>query len=65
MVDDLLNLIKEPGLIVKSLQEIWGYELKGVGDPEYYSGADIKYDEDRKCLTVSAKTYIKSVCDRI
>ena len=39
MVDDLLNLIKEPGLIVKSLQEIWGYELKGVGDPEYYSGA--------------------------
>ena len=65
MVDDLLILIKEPGLIVKSLQEIWGYELKGVAEPEYDSRANIKYDEDRKFWTVSAKTYIKSVCNQI
>ena len=47
---------------MKSLQEIWGYELKVVGEIEYYNRANIKYDEDRKFCTVSAKTYIKSIC---
>ena len=65
MVDYLLIFRKEPGLIVKSLQEIWGYDLKGVGEPEYYSRADIEYGKDKKFWTVSAKTYINSVCDRI
>ena len=39
--------------------------MKGVGEQEYYSGTDIEFDEEWKCWTMSAKTYIKSVCDRI
>lgn len=65
MVDDLLIFSKEPLLIIEPLQKIWGYSLKGVGSPEYYSGADIEWDKERQCWTLGAKTYIKSVCDRI
>ena len=50
---------------MKSLQGILGHDLKGIGEPEYYIGAYIKYDEDQKCSTVSTETYIKKFCDRI
>ena len=39
--------------------------MKGVGEPEYYSGADIDFDEEQKCWTMLAKTYSKSVCDQL
>jgi len=39
--------------------------LKGVGTPEYYNGADIECDKECQWWTLGAKTYIKSVCDRI
>jgi len=65
MVDDLLIFSKEPLSIIEALQKLWGYTLKGVGTPEYYSGADIEWDKGRQCWTLGAKTYIKSVCDRI
>ena len=57
-----LFLSKNQDWFVKSHQENLGYELKVVGEPEYYSGANIEYYEDRKFCTVSAKTYIKSIC---
>ena len=41
------------------------FRSKGVGPPEYYSGADMEYDRERKCWTKSAKTYIKNVVDKI
>ena len=65
MVDDLLIFSKEPLLTIEPLQKIWGYTLKGVRTPEYYSGADIEWDKERPCWTLGAKTYFKSVCDRI
>ena len=65
IVDDLLIFSKDPDEIIKDLEKVFGYELKGVGTPEYYNGADIEFDEDRNCWTMSAKTYIKNVCERI
>ena len=65
MVDDLLIFSKKPDEIIEPLKAIWKYELKGVGEPEYNSGEDLELNEDRKCWTVSAKTYINSVCSRI
>ncbi len=65
IVADLLIFSKEPLLIIEPLQKIWGYSLKAVGSPEYYSGADIEWDGKRQCWTLGSKSYIKSVCDRI
>ena len=64
IVDDLLIFSREPGLIIQSLKEVSGFELKGVGNPEYYSGADLFHDPATKLWEISAKTYIKNVSDR-
>ena len=39
--------------------------MKGVGVPEYYSGADIEYDKRTDSWTYGCKTYIRNVSDRI
>jgi len=65
IVDDLLILSKNPQTIIAALTEIYGYELKGVGTPEYYSGADVEQDKDTGYWKMSAKTYIKNVTDKI
>jgi hypothetical protein len=65
IVDDLLVFSKLPQEILTFLTEVEGFELKGVGIPEYYSGADLEYDEKHGYWIYSAKTYIKSVCERI
>ncbi len=65
MVDDLLIFSKEPEMIIETLTGLWGYELKGVGVPSYYSGADIEFDKGCSCWTMGAKTYIKNVTDKI
>ena len=59
IVDDLLVFSMQPETILEPLKYIFNYELKGVGVPEYYSGADVKFDQDTGCWTMSAKTYIK------
>ena len=64
IVDDLLIASKDPKGITEELKDL-GYELKSVGTPEYYNGADIKYDTDNDCWTLSSETYIKTVCERI
>ena len=38
---------------------------KGVRTPEYYDGANMTYYTEFKCWTMSIKTYVKNVCDRI
>ena len=65
IVDDLLIFSRCPQDIIDFLTKAEGYELKGVGIPEYFSGADIEYDESKGCWIYSAKTYVKSVCEHI
>ena len=46
LVDDLLIFTREPNKVIEPLRKVFMYELKGLGSPEYYSGADVKYDEE-------------------
>ena len=39
LVDDLLAFAREPDKVIEPLQKVFMYELKGLGTPEYYSGA--------------------------
>jgi hypothetical protein len=41
------------------------YDFKNVGNPEYYNGADLTQDPHTKNWSMSAKTYIKNVCEKI
>ena len=65
IVDDLLIFSQQPNLILEPLQKIYNFELKGVGSPEYYSGADVEFDKNIGLWKWSAKTYIKNVCTRL
>jgi hypothetical protein len=53
---------KEPQEIIEILEKI--YNLRGVGIPDYYSGADWSCDEDGD-ICLSAKTYVKNLCEKI
>ena len=65
IVDDLLIFSRDPETFIHVLRTKFDYELKGVGVPEYYSGADLSYEQDTNCWVMSAKTYIKNVTERI
>ena len=65
IVDDLLVFSKKPEQILGPLTDVYGFGLKGVGTPEYYSGADILYNATTGFWEVSAKTYIKRCKERI
>ena len=41
------------------------YELKGIGVPKYYTGADMSYDQEQRCWKMSNQTYVKTVTDQI
>lgn len=59
-VDDLLFISKNPMEIVKELEK--KFTLQGVGRPEYYLGADMKFmeaPEGQKVFTMGSKTYVK------
>ena len=64
-MDDLLLISKQPELIIEPLKEVFGYELKGVGGPEYYNGGNMEFDKKQECWTMSAKSYIKSTAENI
>ena len=64
IVDDLLVFSRKPEETIGLLQQIYKYTLTGVGSPEYYNGADITFDNNGH-VTMSAKTYIKNVTERI
>jgi hypothetical protein len=55
IVDNLLVFSKEPPTIIEPLKKVYQYGLKGVGTP----GADMTYDTEFKCWTMSVKTYVK------
>jgi len=39
--------------------------LKGVGQPEFYSGSDVELEEKSGCWKMSARTYIETVTNTI
>jgi len=64
-IDDLLIMSKNPMKIIQDLEKT--YDLKGVGEPSYYLGGDlkqIKVDGQIRFMT-DAKTYINRVTDKI
>ena len=65
LVDDLLIFSKNPSGILHPLRDIYGYELKGVGQPEYYCGADLRWNENDKCWEWMSRTYINNVTSKI
>jgi hypothetical protein len=64
-VDDILVFSKRPQDIIEPLKNRFKYELKGVGEPEYYNGANICKNPVTGCWEFSGKTYIKNVCEKI
>ena len=62
-VDDVTIFSKNPYKILNTLKK--KYDFKNVGEPEYYNGADLSQDSHTKNWTMSAKTYIKNVCEKI
>ena len=64
-VDDVLLFSKKPEGILEKLKTKYGYKLKNVGPPEYYNGADMLFNESTQCWEMSARTYIKNICEKI
>ena len=64
-VDDLLILSHHPMEIITLLQKT--HQLKGVGEPSYYLGGDLKKItvDGEEMWTTSATTYIARVCEKI
>jgi hypothetical protein len=65
-VDDLLVMSKDPMAIIRELQK--EYPLKGVGQPEYYLGGDVKAyqrSDGTMGVSTSAKTYIKRISEKV
>ena len=48
-VDDILVFSKHPEDVIEPLTKEFKYELKGVGEPEYYNGADVSKNEYTGC----------------
>jgi hypothetical protein len=65
IVDDLLIFSENPDSIIKPLEDIYHYELKGVGIPEFYNGADITRNPITKHWEMSAKTYVLETVKKI
>jgi len=65
IVDDLLIMSRYPQTIIHTLSDVYGYELKGVGVPSYYSGANIDLDKETGYWKMSAQTYIENVTSKI
>ena len=65
IVDDLLVLSRNPDQILGPLTDVYGFELKGVGTPEYYSGADIVFNPETGFWEVSAKTFLARCKERL
>ena len=57
-VDDLAFAVKDPEAIVKRLQEIHKFKLKGTGPLKFHLGANFERDPDGT-LCMSPKTYIE------
>jgi Reverse transcriptase (RNA-dependent DNA polymerase) len=63
VVDDLLIFSKAPKEITDELTTRYEYELKGVGIPEYYNGADMKIEGSH--WTMGSEKYVHGVVKKI
>jgi len=62
-VDDLLIASDTPSYLTDALQKL-GYKLKGVGEPEYHLGGDIKKVKDpEEVLQWGPTRYVKRMMD--
>jgi hypothetical protein len=66
-VDDLLVFSRDPSPIIEEIRD--DYILKGVGEPEYYLGADMEalnqeWQKDSATSAIASNTYIKRVTER-
>ena len=68
-VDDLIIASRQPMKVIEEIKKTGNFKLKGVGEPEYYLGGDIERKKREDGLgyvsKLSAKTYIKNVCEKI
>ena len=68
-VDDLIIASREPIKIIEEVKKTGNFKFKGVGEPEYYLGGDIgrkKREDGLGYINIlSARTYIKNVCENI
>ena len=67
-VDDLIVISKDLMSVIGEIKKVGNYTLKGVGEPEYYLGGDVKRvvnKDGSKTTILSAKTYITNVCEKI
>ena len=65
---DLIVVSKAPMNIISELEIVGKCRFKGVGEPEFYLGADVtrkKVPGVPYITTLSAKTYIANVCEKI
>ena len=62
-VDDVTIFSRDPYQILNELKK--KYDFKNVGDPEYYNGADLDYDTATGNWTMSARTYIRNISEKI
>ena len=59
-VDDLMVMGKDPDKFFKILTDVYGYKLKGVGDPAYHLGGNFFRDQDGT-LAWGAKSYVEKM----
>jgi len=68
-VDDLIVASRDPMSVIEEVKTIGNFQLKGVGEPEYYLGGDIerkkRKDTGELYTKISAKTYITNICEKI
>ena len=68
-VDDILIFSKDPMSTINELKK--SYNLKGVGEPQYYLGGDViihvdeHWDKQGVKMALSAETYIKNSIERL
>ena len=59
-VDDILILFKDPMVTIEYLKK--RFTLKGVGTPEYFLGADMRFNEvGEDIFTMGSKTYMQRI----
>ena len=65
IVDDVLVFSKQADRVIEPLKDVYHFEMKGVGTPEYYSGGDVTFNPETGLWEFSAKTYITNLIPKI
>jgi hypothetical protein len=60
-VDNVTIFSKKPQAIITALEAL--YDMKAIGQPEYYNGADFYKEDNHWCIL--AKIDLKNMCEKI